>query len=159
MLVLCVQEWAAQGPESMLTNNLSLTLRPGKEEEVEEETASARTKCPAQGRDCQRWAIEGTERWRGEETEGDQHPEENPVSSPSLRSITLHISSNKQRQTFTPINRHYARTANPWKYETWDRSDVLQTNYAPVAAANSDYSDVQFPQRNCITNVPCHGLN
>lgn len=55
----------------MPTNNLSLTLGPGREEEEdeeeedeerEEETGSARTKCPAQGREHERWAIEGTER-------------------------------------------------------------------------------------------------
>lgn len=77
MLVLRVQEWAALGPQSMPTNNLSLTLGPGREEgeeedgeeeeEGEEETESTRTKCPAQGRERKRWAIEGTERWRDEE--------------------------------------------------------------------------------------------
>lgn len=65
MLVLCVQEWAALGPQSMPTNNLSLTLGPGREEEAEkeeeeDETKSTRTKCPAQGRKHERWAIEGT---------------------------------------------------------------------------------------------------
>lgn len=106
MLVLCVQEWAALGPQSMPTNNLSLTLGPGREREEEEEedreeegeekeeedeTGSARTKCPAQGREHERRAIEGTERWRGKVGERDRDPEENAVSSLSFRGITLNI--------------------------------------------------------------------
>lgn len=81
MLVLCVQEWAALGPQSMPTNNLSLTLGPGREEEEEEETVSARTKCPAQGRERKRWAMEGTQRWRGEEREGEIRTQRETLSA------------------------------------------------------------------------------
>lgn len=106
MLVLCVQEWTALGPQSMPTNNLSLTLGLGREreeeeekaeegeeekEEEEDETGSTRTKCPAQGREHGRRAIEGTERWRGKIGERDRDPEENTVSSLSFRGITLNI--------------------------------------------------------------------
>lgn len=97
MLVLCVQEWAALGPQSMPTNNLSLTLGQGREEEAEteeeeeDETESTRTKCPAQGRERTRDGQSRGQKDEGVKKGRDQDPEENTVSSLSFRSITLNI--------------------------------------------------------------------
>lgn len=57
----------------MPTNNLSLTLGPGREEEAgeegeeeaEDETESTRTKCPAQGRERERMGNRGDRKMKG----------------------------------------------------------------------------------------------
>lgn len=79
----------------MPTNNLSLTLGPGREEEAEkeeeDETGSTRTKCPAQGRERARDGQSRGQKDEGVKKGRDQDPEENTVNSLSFRSITLNI--------------------------------------------------------------------
>ncbi|KAK5892806.1 hypothetical protein CesoFtcFv8_013157 [Champsocephalus esox] len=68
----------------MPTNNLSLALGPGREEEEEEdeeETGSARTKCPAQGRETQKMGNGGDRKMKRWKRGRDQDSVENTVSS------------------------------------------------------------------------------
>lgn len=101
----------------MPTNNLSLTLGPGREEGEEEEddeeegeeTESARTKCAAQGRERKRRAIEGTKRWRGEENR-EIRTQKKTLSAPDHLEVphsTFFLVNNHQKCNSVGSTRHF----------------------------------------------------
>lgn len=103
----------------MSTNNLSLTLGPGRKKvegvggwgdwHKEKETESIRTKCPAQrGENAKDGQLRRQRDGEVNKTERDQDPEENTVSSQSFRSITLCIFPRKQPSKMKFCREHKA---------------------------------------------------